>query len=149
MAVTNYEYIVDITKELLDSIEVGDKVLCNDWKRPMKVIAVSKNYFISATKRFYSICEKLPRKFTHNYAYEGKFTIGPDNYYGYYNYANKDECEDALLRLEDGYNYSPLASEHKEWEKTISPITKKLGHLELGRNAVSLNRIAIIKGKKK
>lgn len=139
-----------LTKEVLDSIKVGDKIKCNDWKHGMVVRAVSKNYFIMASKKFYSICEKLPRKSTYNYAYQGKFTIGPDNYHCYYDYCNcnQEELKEALLRLEDGYDYTPFANptEHPnyfDWEKKISQATKVKGHMELGRAAVSLDCIYI------
>lgn len=140
-----------LTKEVLDSIKVGDKVYCNDWKQGMIVKAVSKNYIIMANKRFYSICEKLPRKYTYNYAYEGRFTIGPDNYYGYYDYynASEEELKEALLRLEDGYTYTASAdrNEHPnyyDWKKTASPITLEKGEMELGRASVSLYNIRIL-----
>lgn len=137
-----------LTKEVLDSIKVGDKIRCNNWKQPLTVKAVSDNYFIMTDKKRYSICEKLPRKFTHNNAYKDRFTIGPDNYYGYYDYNDPTQCKEALLRLEDGYDYTPFANptEHPnyfDWEKKISQATKVKGHLELGRAAVSLDCIYI------
>ena len=117
----------------------------------MIVKAVSKNYIIMANKRFYSICEKLPRKNTYNFAYEGRFTIGPDNYYGYYDYynASEEELREALLRLEDGYTYTSFANKNEhpnyyDWKKTASPITLEKGEMELGRAAVSLDNISIL-----
>ena len=104
-----------------------------------------KNHF----KTFvYSICEKLPSKGSRNYFSKGNFRVGPDNYYCYYDYFNLKECEEALIRLEDGYNYTPIAEkdEHPnyyDWEKTANPITLKLGHLELGRHAVDLTHLEI------
>ena len=152
----NYISYYDPSKEQLDSIEVGDYILCNDWKKPMIVVAKSKNYFIAVQKHFdtfmYTICEKLPRKYTHNYMYENKFTIGPDNYYTYYNYTNLEECEEALIRLEDGYTYTPFCNkkEHPnyyDWKKTANPITLNLGTLEIGRHGISLYQIAVKKSK--
>lgn len=151
-----YYDIDELTKDVLDSIEVGNFVKCNSWKKPMMVVAVSKNYFIMIGRHFgtyiYSICEKLPSKWTHNMYDEGCFRIGPDNYYGYYSYYKLKECEEALIRLEDGYNYTPIAEkdEHPnwyDWEKTANPITKKLGHMELSRKAINLLRIAVKKTK--
>lgn len=153
-----YEYQTydNPTKDQLDSIQVGDYVLCNDWKRPMIVVAVSKNYFIMIQRHFgdfaYSICEKLPRKYTHNYMYEGLPTIGPDNYYGYYDYTKLDQCKEALIRLEDGYTYigSCNRNEHPnyyDWEKTANPITLEKGRLEIGRRGISLNCISVKKSK--
>lgn len=145
-----------LTKEILDNIEVGDYVKCNDWTKPFIVVAVSKNYFIMVRKHFdtyeYSVCEKLPARFTRNYKYEGNFSIGPDNYHTYYNYTNLKECEEALIRFEDGYTYTPLAEENEhpnyyEWEKTANPISIEKGHLEHGRQTVSLLGIQIKKTK--
>lgn len=57
-----YKTYDEITKELLDGIVVGDLVKVNDWKKPLRVKAVSENYFVMATKAFgktiYSVCEK-------------------------------------------------------------------------------------------
>lgn len=146
----------EITKEVLDTIEVGDFVKCNTWQKPMIVVAVSKNYFIMLQKHFgefaYSICEKLPSKLTHNMYNKGCFRIGPDNYYCAYSYYNLKDCEEALIRLEDGYNYTSIAEEdvhpnYYDWKKTANPITLKKGHIELGRHAVNLTAIQIKKTK--
>lgn len=57
-----YEAHVEVTKELLDSIKVGDLIKINDWKKPLRVMGVSENYFVMAIKQFgdtiYSVCEK-------------------------------------------------------------------------------------------
>lgn len=152
----SYVYFDSVSKEILDSVEVGDYILCNSWSKPMIVIAKNNDYFIMVQKHFktyiYSICEKLPAKFTHNYKYEGTFSIGSDNYYGYYDYTNLKECKEALIRLSDGYTYTPICekSEHPnyyDWEKTANPITLEKGHLEHSRYAITLNRIAIKKSK--
>ena len=152
----SYLYYEEVTKDILDSIEVGNFVKCNGWRKPMMVVAVSKNYFIMIARHFktftYSICEKLPSKFTHNMYDEGCFRIGPDNYYCYYDYFNLEECKEALIRLEDGYSYTPIAEKNEhpnyyDWKKTANPITIKLGHLELSRKAINLLRIAIKKTK--
>lgn len=42
---TEYKHYTEITKEILDSIKAGMLVKINDWKRPMKVVGVSENYF--------------------------------------------------------------------------------------------------------
>ena len=75
----------EITKEILDSIKVGDKVRCNDWKRAKKVVGVSQNYFVMATKCFgkwlYSVCEKKTFKgIRYNALVGGYFSIGTDNW---------------------------------------------------------------------
>ena len=129
---------------------------CNKWKKPLIVVAVSKNYFIMLARHFgsytYSICEKLPSKTTYNNYTKGHFRIAPDNYYCYYNYYDLKECEEALIRLEDGYNYTSLAEENEhpnyyDWRETAHPITIELGHMELSRTAVNLLNIAIKKTK--
>lgn len=81
------QYIVhtEITKELLDSIQVGDLVKCNDWERPMRVKGVSDNYFVMARNLFgktlYSICEKKPwGGIKHNRMTGGMFHIGTDHW---------------------------------------------------------------------
>lgn len=151
----NY-YYTEITKELLDSIEVGDFVKCNDWKKPMIVVAVSKNYFIMVQRHFdtfaYSICEKLPCKYSYNRYNKGMFRIGPDNYYGYYDYFETKECEEALIRLEDGYNYTGICDtnthpNYYDWKETANPISLKKGTIELGRHAVNLLEISFKKTK--
>lgn len=82
----------EITKEILDSIKVGDKVRCNDWERAKEVVGVSPNYFVMATRCFgkwlYSVCEKKPFKgIRYNVLVDGYFSIGTDNYvFGFPNY---------------------------------------------------------------
>lgn len=75
----------EITKEILDSIKVGDKVRCNDWKRSKRVVGVSTNYFVMATKCFgkwmYSVCQKNPFEgIKCNSLVGGYFSIGTDNW---------------------------------------------------------------------
>lgn len=40
-----YKHYENITREILDTIKVGDLVRVNDWTSPMLVKAVSKNIF--------------------------------------------------------------------------------------------------------
>lgn len=80
-----YEIHKDITKELLDSIKMGDLVKVNDWKKPLRVKGVSENYFVMATHQFgkcvYSVCEKKPREAgIHNEMMLGKFHVGTDHW---------------------------------------------------------------------
>ena len=75
---------LSITKELLDSIEIGDLIKINDWGKPLRVKCVSKNYVALAIKLFnkniYSIIEKKMRiQGNHNEMQKGKFHVGPDN----------------------------------------------------------------------
>lgn len=99
-----------VTKELLNSVEVGNLVKCNDWKKPMKVIGVSDNYFMMIRKTpkgiVYSICEKKRCNHTRNDYTKGCFRIGTDNIIGgidfYGDWANKDDINQYLNRLENG-----------------------------------------------
>ena len=81
---TDYKYFSEITKEILDGIKVGNLVKINQWKRPMRVVGVSENYFVMIQKVCgrisYSVCEK--RKWNgirHNEMRGGMFHCGTDN----------------------------------------------------------------------
>lgn len=81
----SYKKFTDVTKELLDSVCVGDLIKINDWKKPLRVKGVSKNYFVMATKQFgkcvYSVCEKKPWGGTkHNSMVGGMFHVGDDDW---------------------------------------------------------------------
>lgn len=126
------EYYADkITKELLDTIKFGDTIRCNDWKRGMKVVGVSENYFLMASypfgKTLYSICEKIPFKgIKYNSLIGGYFSVGTDNMcFGYdlgYDFKNQDIVKHYLMDLEN-----------KEIELSL-------------RNSVALTKILIKKG---
>jgi hypothetical protein len=103
----------DITKELLNTIKVGDFIKVNTWKRPLKVIAVSENFFIMWRPHFktwmYSICEKNKRGYAHNMIYrpecgfdDDEFVCGADDHFTKYDYSNEKECKKALKELEKG-----------------------------------------------
>ncbi len=105
----NYEiYEADkLTKEVLDSVKVGDLVKCNEWKQPLIVKVTSENFFIMARnvfgKTLYSICEKRPSEYSRNYFTKGSFMIGTDNLiFGIYDYLKQDDCEEAIKELENG-----------------------------------------------
>lgn len=83
----NKEYITheNITKELLDSIKVGDLIKVNDWNTALRVKAVSENYFVMARKMFgkydYSVCEKIPwGGIRYNRMRGGLFHVGMDSW---------------------------------------------------------------------
>lgn len=104
----------EITKEVLDTVQVGDLVKCNDWTVPYRVKGVSENYFVMVRKQFgktsYSICEKKPWPGTrHNAMTGGMFHIGPDHWiFGWtgwphgYDFDNKAGMEKYLQSLESG-----------------------------------------------
>lgn len=104
----------NITKELLNSLKVGDLVKVNAWKKPMRIVATSENFFIMLRKHFdtymYSICEKNKRGTAYNLLYkpnrgydEDEFVCGKDNYvFGKFDYENEEDCKKALKELESG-----------------------------------------------
>lgn len=106
-----YKTYVEITKELLDGIEVGDLIKVNDWKKPLRVKAVSENYFVMATKAFgkaeYSVCEKKPWDgIRYNSMIGGMFHVGDDSWvFGWsegYDFDNPEIATRYLQSFEDG-----------------------------------------------
>lgn len=84
----------DITKELLDSIKVGDLVAIQGWDSLLEVKCVSDNYFVMADtspdkKGWYSICEKKLSPYTHNAVRKGLFHCGTD--FWIFGYINPDD----------------------------------------------------------
>ena len=84
----------DITKELLDSIKVGDLVAIQNWDDMLEVRAVSDNYFVMADtspdkQGWYSICEKKLSPYTHNAVRKGLFHCGTD--FWIFGYINPDD----------------------------------------------------------
>ena len=80
-----YIHYTDVSRTILDTVKVGDLISVNDWKKPMRVKAVSENYFVMTQnffgKTYYSVCSKLPWKgVKHNAMTGGMFHCGPDNY---------------------------------------------------------------------
>ena len=81
----NYVHYDNITREILDTIKVGDLIKVNDWKKPMKVKAVSDNYFVMTQNLFgntyYSVCSKLPwNGIRYNSMVGGMFHCSTDNW---------------------------------------------------------------------
>jgi hypothetical protein len=82
---SEYRNFTDVTKEILDNIKVGDLIKVNDWNKPLKVRAVSENYFVMASRMFgkwdYSVCEKkVWIGIKHNSMVGGKFHVGTDGW---------------------------------------------------------------------
>ena len=108
----NYEVYTNITKKVLDSVQVGDLVKCNHWKLAYRVKGVSANYFVMARNMFgqtsYSICEKKPREAgRYNAMTPGMYHIGPDSWiFGWrdfsYNFDNFLAVVEYLDSLERG-----------------------------------------------
>ena len=85
MASKGYTHYKKVTKEVLDTIKVGDLIKVNDWKKPMRVKAVSANYFVMTQKQFgktwYSVCSKLPWDgLRYNNMVGGMFHCSSDNW---------------------------------------------------------------------
>lgn len=97
-----YAVYESITKEILNSIKKGDSVKCNDWKKPMKVVGVSPNYFVMTQKAFgetiYSVCEKIPCGHIRNNYNTGYYRIGTDDYIGGCGFNGKWEDEEAVMK---------------------------------------------------
>ena len=107
----NYNHVTEITKEILDTITVGTLIKINDWKRPMKVVGVSENYFCMIQKVCgkicYSVCEKKPwNGIRYNAMRGGMFHCGTDNMiFGYwdfdYEFNNENQIKKYLQAFEN------------------------------------------------
>lgn len=110
----NKQYVCydEVTKEILDTIKVGNMVKINDWRKPMKVVGVSENYFCMIQNNFgelyYSVCEKKPWKgIRYNAMIGGRFHCGTDNMvFGYgdfgYRFDNEEQIREYLSAFERG-----------------------------------------------
>ena len=92
-------------KDVLDTVHVGDLVKCNDWKSPLRVLAVGKKFFVMGRKMFgkfcYSVCHKEDANFWHNRIKQGMPYIGLDSWvFGKYDY--ETEYDEALQDFENG-----------------------------------------------
>lgn len=91
-------------KEFLDTIKVGDLVKCNDWKQALRVVAVSRNFFIMVRRAFnryiYSICHKNDADVSRNLITAGMPYVGTDNYvFGFFE-SEPDHYNKTLKELE-------------------------------------------------
>lgn len=117
MSVKQYIHYTDITREQLDAITVGNLIKINNWKKPMRVNAVSENFFVMTQKNFgntyYSVCSKLPWDgIIHNSMRGGMFHCGPDDcifgsplcaeYENLYEFENEESNEAYLQEFEEG-----------------------------------------------
>lgn len=108
---SNYTHYNNITREILDTIKVGDLIKVNNWESPMEVKAVSENYFVmtegTGDERYYSVCSKLPWDgIRYNSMVGGMFHCGTDNWvfgsslqseYENVYYFENDECNKKYL----------------------------------------------------
>jgi hypothetical protein len=113
----NYEHYDNVTREILDTIKVGDFIRVNNWKKPMRVKAVSDNYFVMTQNLFgdiyYSVCSKLPWDgVIHNSMRGGMFHCSTDSwlfgsvlsidYPDLYKFENEEANQKYLQQFEDG-----------------------------------------------
>lgn len=80
-----YIHYTNVTRDILDTIKVGDLIKINDWKRPHRVKAVSENYFVMVMNvcgnPCYSVCSKLPwGGIRYNEMRGGMFHCGTDSW---------------------------------------------------------------------
>ena len=80
-----YTHYNNVTREILDTIKVGDLIKVNDWDTPMEVKSVSENYFVMTEDKdngkYYSVCSKLPWDgIRYNSMVGGMFHCGTDNW---------------------------------------------------------------------
>ncbi len=112
-----YTHYTNITRAILDTIKVGDLVRVNNWKKPMKVKAVSENFFVMTQnlfgKTFYSVCSKLPWDgIIYNSMRGGMFHCSTDNwifgsplvveYRDLYTFENNEATQKYLQSFETG-----------------------------------------------
>ena len=112
-----YIHYTEVTREVLDTIKVGDLVRVNDWIKPMKVKSVSENYFVMTQSIFgntyYSVCSKLPWDgIRYNNMVGGMFHCGCDDwifgspltfiYENVYQFNNEESNKQYLQDFEDG-----------------------------------------------
>ncbi|MNC03302.1 hypothetical protein D3C75_507030 [compost metagenome] len=106
----NYEN--NITKEILDTVSIGNLIYVNDWKKPMRVAGVSANYFVMIRNNFgqlrYSVCEKKPwGGIRHNQMVGGMYHCGTDNmifgWFGFdYKFDDQEQINKYLQAFETG-----------------------------------------------
>lgn len=105
----------EITKEILDQIQIGDLVKINDWGNPLRVKGVSENYFVMAQDLHdiekpleYSVFSKIPFKgLSSNGKTEGDYFCGPDFWlFGDidfdYKFNNQESIQKYLNKFETG-----------------------------------------------
>lgn len=112
-----YVHYEKVTRDILDTVKVGDLIKVNDWKRPMRVMAVSENYFVMVSQvcgnPMYSVCSKLPwNGIRHNAMLGGMFHCGRDHwvfgsplcskYPNLYSFTNEEANREYLQEFENG-----------------------------------------------
>lgn len=97
---------MEITKEFLDNIKVGEKLVCNNWpvNEPFIVIGVSENYILvhRIEDSEYAIIEKKKAEYDYNNFTKGSFRVGPCNLVMDYDITNVYEIQVLINNLENG-----------------------------------------------
>lgn len=104
-----------ITKEILDQIQIGNLIKINNWKQPLRVKGISENYFVMAQDLHdiekpleYSIFSKIPFKgLSWNGKVDGDYFCGPDFWlFGdidfNYKFDNSESIQKYLNKFETG-----------------------------------------------
>lgn len=139
-----YKTYDEITKEVLDTVSVGDLIKINNKTKPMRVAGVSQNFFVMIEKLFgkiyYSVCEKitLPDNYFRNNMQGGKFHCGTDDtIFGY---------------IPKNFDFSTVVQydfENSEWVKEYLQAFEN-EELEVSvRTGVAIKTIAIKKAESK
>ena len=105
METKGYVTYEDPHKDVLDTIQAGDLVKCNDWKAPLRVLVTSPRFFIMGRKMFgkfcYSVCHKEDAGFFRNKIAPDMPYIGLDSWvFGIYDY--ETEYDKAIKDFESG-----------------------------------------------
>ena len=115
--------------EILDRIQrlnAGDRIRVNDWKRPMKVCAVSDHYVLAYNGQIYTIISKAPQDYSRNHIEAGDPFCATDwwtfGYHDGYNFASKEWCEGYMNSLESGE--TEMSERHREAIHHLELITE-------------------------
>lgn len=135
------EYTIEqITKDVLDSIKVGDLVEINDWGRWFEVKAVSENYFVVVTadktdNKEYSVISKVPFAGKYKDLIDGAFYCGPDYYiFGHplcaeydhlYDFDNAEANDAYLKTFEEGKAEISMRQRVSIWYLNIAPCAEE------------------------
>ena len=116
----DYTHYKTIDKHILDTeIQVGKLVKINDWKKPLRVVGVSENYFVMKQNMFgkvlYSVCEKKPWDgIRHNSMIGGMFHCGTDNMvFGFIDFDYKFDDEQEIKRYLNAFESGEIELSHR------------------------------------
>ena len=106
-----------ITKEILNQIQIGDLIKINNWKQPLRVKGISENYFVMAQDFHdiekpleYSVFSKIPFQgigYGRDGKIQGDYFCGPDFWlFGdidfNYKFDNPESIQKYLNKFETG-----------------------------------------------